>query len=378
MSVSVTISTNGAIKHSFIGRVTPQGEVLLPATLAIVQPDDAGATIRVRVMAFQNTRPRVLRDVRTTVPTGGRTALLRIPLNFVNDGMINGPSLPAGLVPDPVPGKLLYTDGEYAGSLVKFSSAYEASKDPRLLWNMATCEKNLRHYSKSLGLLRRYVKEGDAVLTEQDKKEADELIKVMEPFTAKLQINVDEPGAEVTLDDEAIGKSPVDPVVVDIGTRKVRIHKDEFEEFSKELPVGGAAQVSVDVKLVKIVHEGRLVVKTSNDATIAIDDKVVGSGQWAGALPSGGHTLEVTAPKMRVYQTEVLIQDKQSRDVAVMLEPEPSKGLPAWAWIGGGVLLAGGLVTGGYFIFKQSLKYEGPDGNLSPGVVQANAPIHFR
>ncbi len=275
-------------------------------------------------------------------------------------------------------GKLLYTDGDYAGSLVKFSSAYDASKDPRLLWNMATCEKNLRHYSKSLGLLRRYVKDGDAVLTDQDKKEADDLIKVMEPFTAKLLVNVDEPGAEVTVDDDVIGKSPVEPVVVDIGTRKLRVHKEEFEDYSKELPVGGAAQVAVDVKLVKIVHEGRLNVKASNEATIAIDDKVVGTGQWAGALPSGGHTLKVTAPKMRVYQTEVLIQDKQSRDVAVTLEPEPSKGLPAWVWIGGGVLVAGGLATGGYFLFKQSPKYEGPDGNLSPGVVQANAPIRFR
>src|ERR1044071_4136669 len=81
-AVSVTISTNGAIKHSFIGRVTPQGEVLLPATLAIVEPDDKSASIRIRVMAFQNQKPRVLRDVRTTAPTGGRTALLRIPLNF--------------------------------------------------------------------------------------------------------------------------------------------------------------------------------------------------------------------------------------------------------------------------------------------------------
>ncbi|GAC1550059.1 MAG: hypothetical protein NVS3B10_13150 [Polyangiales bacterium] len=275
-------------------------------------------------------------------------------------------------------GKLLYTDGDYAGALVKFSSAYDASKDPRLLYNMASSEKSLRHYAKALGLLRKYVTDGGSVLTDQDKKEADELIKVMDPFTAKLQINVDEPGADITLDDDAIGKSPVQPVVVDIGTRKLRVHKDEFEDFSKELPVGGAAQVAVDVKLVKIIHEGRLVVKASNDATIAIDDKVVGTGQWAGALPSGGHTLKVTAPKMRVYQTEVLIQDKQSRDVAVTLEAEPSKGLPAWVWIGGGVLLAGGLATGGYFLFKQSPKYEGPDGNLSPGVVQANAPIHFR
>ncbi len=274
-------------------------------------------------------------------------------------------------------GMVLFTDGDYAGSLVKFSSAFDASKDPRLLWNMAACEKNLRHYSKALKLVRQYVTDGDKVLTDQDKQEAGELIKVMEPFTAKLKVTVDEPGSEVSIDDDVIGKSPVEPLIVDIGTRKLHVHKDEFEDFNKELPVGGAMEVAVDVKMVKIVHEGRINVKASNDATIAIDDKVVGTGTWSGVLPSGGHTLKVTAPKYRVYQAEVLIQDKQSRDVAVTLEAEPSKGLPAWAWITGGVV-AGGLAVGGYFIFKQDSKYDGPSGNLNPGLVQANAPIRFR
>ena len=276
-------------------------------------------------------------------------------------------------------GKLLYGDGDYAGSLVKFSSAYDASKDARLLWNMAACEKNLRHYSKALKLVRQYKKDGDAVLNDQDKKEADELVKVMEPFTAKLQVNVDEPGSEVTVDDEVLGPSPVEPTIVDIGTRKIRVRKSEFEEYLKEVPVGGAQQVSLDVRMVKIIHEGHLVVKASNNGSIAIDDKVVGTGQWSGALPSGGHTLRVTAEGMRVYQTEVLIQDKQSRDLAVTLEKEPSKGLPLWAWVGGGVVLAGGLAVGGYFVFKQDPKYDGPTGNLNPGVAQANAPgLHFR
>jgi hypothetical protein len=103
-AVSVTVSTNGAIKHSFIGRVTPQGEVLLPATLAIVEPDDSAASIRIRVIAFQERKPRVLRDVRTTVPREGRTALLRIPLNFVNDGSTKSADLPANVLPAPNPG----------------------------------------------------------------------------------------------------------------------------------------------------------------------------------------------------------------------------------------------------------------------------------
>jgi hypothetical protein len=225
--------------------------------------------------------------------------------------------------------------------------------------------------------VRTYLKDESKVLTDQDKTEAQELVKVMEPFTAKLKVNVDEPGAEVTIDDEIVGTTPVEPVIVDIGTRKLRVRKSEFEEITRDVPVGGAAQVSLDVKLVKLLHEGRLMVRASNSGTIAIDDKVVGTGTWSGVLPSGGHTLEVTAPKMRIYQTEVLIQDKQSRDLAVTLEAEPSKGVPAWVWVTGGAVIASGLAVGGYFAFKKDPTYDGPNGNLSPGVVQANAPIHF-
>src|SRR6185369_17184778 len=102
-AVSVTISTNNTVRHNVIGRVTPQGDILLPATLAVVEPDDPNATIRIRVMAFQERRARVLRDVRTAIPSGGRVALLRIPLNFVNDGSTHG-DLPDGVLPDANPG----------------------------------------------------------------------------------------------------------------------------------------------------------------------------------------------------------------------------------------------------------------------------------
>ncbi len=109
-AVSVTISTNNAIKHNVIGRVTPQGDILLPATLAIAEPDDPNASIRIRVMAFQERKARVLRDVRTSIPSGGRVALLRIPLTFINDGSTEG-TLPAGVLPAPNPGTAVNLPG---------------------------------------------------------------------------------------------------------------------------------------------------------------------------------------------------------------------------------------------------------------------------
>ncbi|HKQ68527.1 MAG TPA: hypothetical protein VJT73_04270, partial [Polyangiaceae bacterium] len=44
--------------------------------------------------------------------------------------------------------KILYQDGDYSGASLKFKQSYEASKDVRLLWNMAACEKSQRHYAK--------------------------------------------------------------------------------------------------------------------------------------------------------------------------------------------------------------------------------------
>ena len=99
-AVGVTISTNNVVKYSTVGRVTPDGDILLPATLAIAEPDDPNATLRIRVVAFQEQKARVLRDVRTSIPPGGKVSLLRIPLSFINEG-----SVTAQLSADALPAK---------------------------------------------------------------------------------------------------------------------------------------------------------------------------------------------------------------------------------------------------------------------------------
>jgi formylglycine-generating enzyme required for sulfatase activity len=91
--VSVFIETDGVAKFDYLGRVLPDGTLLLPSTLALVQPDNPNAQVHIRVTAFQTQgtqeNARVLRDVLTTVPTA-RTALLRLPLDFLDDGSGQG------------------------------------------------------------------------------------------------------------------------------------------------------------------------------------------------------------------------------------------------------------------------------------------------
>ncbi len=274
--------------------------------------------------------------------------------------------------------RLLYADGDYEGSRGKFAAAFETSKDPRLLWNMAACEKSLRHYAKALKLVRAYAADGGALLREQDRAEAAELIKVMEPLTAKLLVRVSEAGAEVSVDDEPIGASPVKAALVDLGMRRVRVKKLLFEDVVREVPVGGAAEVAVDIVLVRTVHEGRVIVSAEPGDVIALDGTTMGAGSWSGDVTSGNHTLRVTSPNKIPYEAEIIVADKQVREVRVTLKPASSSGLPTWAWIAGGAVFVSGMTVGGYFLFRKTdSTYEGPTGNLNPGIIQASHPIRF-
>ncbi len=95
--VSVYVSTNGTPKFDYLGRVLPNGTVALPATVAVIEPDDPDARVRIRVTGFQEQTARVLRDVLTTVPHQ-QVSLLRLPLDFLDDGSAKG-TLPMNFVP---------------------------------------------------------------------------------------------------------------------------------------------------------------------------------------------------------------------------------------------------------------------------------------
>jgi hypothetical protein len=268
-------------------------------------------------------------------------------------------------------GKLLFGDGDFNGALLKFSAAYDTSKDPVLLFNMVACEEKLRHYAKAVTYIDRYLAEGGALLTDQDRADAKSLRDTMQAFTAPITINVSEPDADVSIDDEVLGRSPLKaPVVVDIGERHIVVRKPGFKDFTTTLKVSVAA--SVDAQLVKEVHEGRLEVRAPDGAAIKIDGNAVGIGSWTGTLASGGHTLNVTAPQMRQYQTEVTLQDAQTRTVEVSLEPESKTGgLPWWAWVGGSVVVVAGASVGGYFLLHKSDTYAPTtSGTIQPGTVQ--------
>jgi hypothetical protein len=108
--------------------------------------------------------------------------------------------------------------------------------------------------------------------------------------------------------------------VLDIGERRLRVASDGFVTYEKSVVVAGGPELAMTIALVKQVHEGTLVVEAPAGAAVFIDDRQVGVGRVEQKVASGGHQLRVTAPGMRPYQTEVVVQDRETRSLNVLLE----------------------------------------------------------
>ena len=233
-------------------------------------------------------------------------------------------SLPPDARRDYDAGKLLFEDGDYATALLKYQAAFDQTHDPRLLWNVAVCQKDLRHYAKAAATLGRYLTEGGDALSPSDRHDAQELARAIAPFTVPTTIQVSEPDAQIWVDDAMVGRSPLaGTIALDMGTRRVRVKKEGYRLFDREVPVGGSAATTIDVTLER--QGGHLQLNVPADATVWLDEREMGHGPRLELdLPVGAHAMRLVAPRMRPLQTDVVVEDGKSRALDLALEAEPA------------------------------------------------------
>lgn len=262
---------------------------------------------------------------------------------------------------------VLVRNNDFKGALAKFEAAHFKFPDPRLLWNMATCEKNLQHYGKSLTLVRRYIEEGKGLLAESDIQDAKNIEEGLASLTTTLKFVVKTAGASISIDGEVVS-SPEKPLLVNVGEHTVVAKKDDFADLQTKVSGPGRGTVEVPIELKPLVHEAQLAIRAGASDTIALDGKVVGTGSFRGTVKSGGHTVKVTAPGKTAYEKEVALRDHENRDLQVTLEEKKGSILP-WVLVGVGVVAAAGATTGIYFAAKPGREDGVPGGSLPPNIV---------
>lgn len=267
-------------------------------------------------------------------------------------------------------GRLLFGDGDYGNAIIKFKKAHELSGDPRLLWNIAVCQKNLRRYSKMIVSVRRYRKEAASMLGPDDRRRADEIVETVKKFISELKVSVDQKGADVYVDGEKVATTPVaEKLFVDVGRRTISIKKDGYLDHIKTIEVPGATVIEMKVRMDKDLHRGRLLVVAPEGSLIWVDGKAVGQTRWEGSLKSGAHTLKVTGEGMQPFQQDVTVEDDKTRRIDVELTPIPADSTATILWIVGGVSLAAATAVTSAFLFEPTTNPP-VEGSINPGTVQ--------
>jgi PEGA domain len=275
-------------------------------------------------------------------------------------------------------GKVLFRDNsDFQGALGQFREAYELSKDPGVKYNMAACEKSLLHYVRAAQLLREYLAESTGLLTDAEHAQAKQFMDAYELQTRSVKIVVNEPGATIEIDGAKVGESPLaSTVLLDVGPRKLHVFKPDFKAYSAEVSIGMRDQI-LDIKLVRDIHEGKLLVTaTPEDALITVDNRVVGQGSFTGTFSSGGHSVKVSAKDRKPFVMDVLIDDNKNRTLNVKLDRD-STPIGVYLGIAGAVVLAGTVTAGIIYLARPGTPdpVQGTFGRVSPGVggfVQVN------
>ena len=111
-------------------------------------------------------------------------------------------------------------NGDYVGALTKLRQAYEASKDPRLLYEMALCEKDLRRYAPMQSLLQRVPprRGREASCARHPCTAVDEALAAIKNLVATVTVTSIEPEATVLVDGEVVGVTPIPaPLTLELG-----------------------------------------------------------------------------------------------------------------------------------------------------------------
>lgn len=141
----------------------------------------------------------------------------------------------------------LYGEEDFRAALVEFKRAYELSENFAILYNVAQTQFQLRDYAGALESFQKYLSTGGARVPAARRKEVEKDLEDLQGRVAKVTFESSEPGAEISVDDVVIGKTPLGPVVVSSGQRTFKATKEGLPPVSRRMELAGGDEVVVSL-----------------------------------------------------------------------------------------------------------------------------------
>jgi hypothetical protein len=225
-------------------------------------------------------------------------------------------------------GVKLYQDGNYEAAIVEFEAAYRAQTKASPLVNISLCHKARFEYPKAIAALEMALARHPDTMSEADKKAAADAITEMRSLLGYVTLDLAPPNASVTVDGAPLpAGAEKQPIPLGPGRHRIGASAPGFAPGSENVTIA-SGQKDVKVILRLTPNQGWLTVRADDAKTaIAIDQKAVGYGSWAGFLDPGTHVVQWYQPGSATsYAVEVDIAAGKSQDIRPGMGGRPISG----------------------------------------------------
>lgn len=229
-------------------------------------------------------------------------------------------------------GEALFEAGKYAEALKKFEEVVTRYDRPAEViraarWNIARCHEEMGDEEAALRAFEEF--ERIAVTADEKQDAAAKVSKLRERRLASLEVEVTPEGAEVRVDGQEVGLSPLGtPLSLPPGRHVVSARKAGFRPGEEVVDLGPRERRAV--RLVLEAMRGRMEVRgrggDAGDVVVVVDGREVhrGSLPVTVEVPAGRRQVQVLGARLAAgVDREVLVPDGGVARVEVEAAPVP-------------------------------------------------------
>jgi hypothetical protein len=165
-------------------------------------------------------------------------------------------------------GVKLYEEDDFRAALIEFSRAYELAPNWGVLFNVGQSYYQLRDYAGALRTLERYEAEGGAQIPSDRRAQIDRELDELRGRVAHVTLTANVAGADFSLDDAAIGRSPLaGPILIGAGRHRLSASKAGYLPTVRIVDIAGSDDVAIALELRE--EEARPPVATADSPSYA-------------------------------------------------------------------------------------------------------------
>lgn len=146
-------------------------------------------------------------------------------------------------------GVALFKDGKYAEALAEFERAYEIAPHPLVLYNIASCHRQLSHYADAVTYYRRFLAEGKGTASAERLAGARAELDAILALVARVTVAISPPdGAALIVDGTALDH-PEMPLILPAGEHRLAARVPGHPDAERTVRVASGDDLQVDLAI---------------------------------------------------------------------------------------------------------------------------------